>query len=237
MNQLTKLALASGITVLGLTACGTSDGPIGFGGADPLRAPGAETTPTLANPDFRAGEFVRAIVDNTAFFSKRPKGDSDADKVLPRGTSMKVVSNADSYLKVELDSGEIGYVPSVMVEGSAETSASLPPTNPNEIQLYPPLPGSTQPLPQVAPGEQPPAGSIPTVIDPDAPAAEPTPNITPPDQTPPNLTAPTNPEPGPASASSSSPNPSTVANSKELEEMKKKAAELAPKEGENPPAQ
>lgn len=237
MNQLIKMALASGVTALGLAACGTSDGPVGFGDADPLRAPGSSTTSPVIEPGFRAGEFVRAIVDNTAFFTKRPKGDSDADKVLPRGTSMKVVSTVDSYLKVELDSGEIGFVPSVMVEGSAENAAPLPPTNPNEIQLYPPLPGSNQPLPQVAPGEQPPAGSIPTVIDPDAPVTEPTPTIAPPDQTPPNVTVPTSPEAATTSASSATANPAPVANSKELEEMKKRAAELAPKEGETPPAQ
>ena len=237
MNQLMKMALASGVTAFGLVACGTSDGPVGFGGADPLRAPGSSTTSPLVEPGFRAGEFVRAIVDNTAFFTKRPKGESDADKVLPRGTSMKVVSTVDSYLKVELDSGEIGFVPSVMVEGSAENAAPLPPTNPNEIQLYPPLPGSDQPLPQLAPGEQPPAGSIPTVIDPDAPATEPTPTIAPPDQTPPNVTVPTSPEAATTSASSATTNPAPVANSKELEEMKKRAAELAPKEGETPPAQ
>ncbi len=237
MNQLIKIALASGVSALGFVACGTSDGPVGFGDADPLRAPGSNNTSPLIEPGFRAGEFVRATVDNTAFFTKRPKGDSDADKVLRRGTSMKVVSTVDSYLKVELDSGEIGFVPSVMVEGSAENAAPLPPTNPNEIQLYPPLPGSDQPLPQLAPGEQPPAGSIPTVIDPDAPATEPTPTIAPPDQTPPNVTVPTSPEVATTSASSATTNPAPVANSKELEEMKKRAAELAPKEGETPPAQ
>ena len=237
MNQLIKMALASGVAALGLVACGTFDGPVGFGDADPLSAPGSSTTSSLVEPGFRAGEFVRAIVDNTAFFTKRPKGDSDADKVLPRGTSMKVVSTMDSYLKVELDSGEIGFVPSVMVEGSAENAAPLPSTNPNEIQLYPPIPGSNQPLPQLAPGEQPPAGSIPTVIDPDAPATEPTPTIAPPDQTPPNVTVPTSPEAATTSASSATTNPAPVANSKELEEMRKRAAELAPKEGETPPAQ
>ena len=237
MNQLTKLALASGITALGLAACGTSDGPIGFGNVDPLRSPGSDTPAPLVDAGFRAGEFVRAIVDNTAFYSKRPKGASDADKVLPRGTSMKVISTVDSYLKVELDSGEIGFVPSVMVEGSSENSSPPPTTNPNEIQLYPPLPGSTQPLPQVAPGEQPPTGSIPTVIDPDAPTTESAPDIAPPDLTPPNLTPPSASESSPAATSSISPQPAPIAGSKELEEMKKKAAELAPKDGETTPAQ
>ena len=41
---------------------------------------------------FAAGQFVRAVMDNTAFFKERPKGDADADKLLARGTSMKVIS-------------------------------------------------------------------------------------------------------------------------------------------------
>lgn len=234
MKQEIRLALAPGIAALGLMACGTSDGPIGFGSADPLRAPGSDTPSEQAEADvFRAGEFVQAIVGNTAFYSKRPKGEADADKLLPRGTSMKVVSTVDSYVKVELDSGEIGFVPSVMVAGSSENASSPLPTNPNEIQLYPPLPGSNQPLPPVAPGEQPPAGSIPTVIDPDAPATEPAPPIAPPDQTPPNPSPAPTPEPQPSASPAPAGN-TTVANSKELEEMKKKAEELAPKEGETP---
>ena len=100
----------------------------------------------------------------------RPKDGSEASKLLPRGTSMKVISSTDSYLKVELDSGEVGYVPMVMVE-DPNAAATLPyGTNPGEIQVYPPLGGYGEPLPPVAPGEMPPDGAIPTVIDPDAPA-------------------------------------------------------------------
>jgi hypothetical protein len=145
---------------------------------------------------------------------------------------MKVISTSGNYLKVELDSGEVGFVPPVMVEDTAGANSSTGtlPSNPNEIQLYPPLPSSTQPLPPVAPGEQPPAGAIPTVIDPDAPSPASAPPISAPDQTPPNPAPPTTQDANAAPAT-------TTANSKELEEMKKKAEELAPKEGEAPPAQ
>jgi hypothetical protein len=111
-------------------------------------------------------------MDNTAFFKTRPKGEADADKLLTRGTSMKVISTSDSYLKVELDSGEVGFVPSVMLE-DPNVAAQVPITAPGEYQVYPPLPGSGigQPLPVVDPAGMPPEGAIPTVIDPDAPAA------------------------------------------------------------------
>jgi hypothetical protein len=230
MKDSYQLALAWGIAAIGLAACNTSSGPIGFGSADPLRAPGSDLGPSSIEAEgFSAGQFVRAVVDNTAFYLKRPKGDADADKLLRRGTSMKVISAGGSYLKVELDSGEVGFVPPVMVEGMADSTDSgmAYPTNPNEIQLYPPLSGSASTLPPIGSGEQPPSGAIPTVIDPEEPSPASTPPIAPPDQTPPNPTEPSTPD---ANASSSAP----TTHSKELEEMKRKAEELAPKEGESP---
>lgn len=164
---------------LSLTACETMNRPISSGGFDPLSAPGGGAN--LSSPvgsAFSAGQFVRAAMDNTAFFKNRPKGETDADKLLNRGTSMKVVSVSDSYAKVELDSGEVGYVPTVMLEdpGSATSAAAV---NPNEFQVYPPLEGAFgAPLPTVAPGELPPEGAIPTIIDPEAPAME-TPAVAP----------------------------------------------------------
>ena len=118
-------------------------------------------------------------MDNTAFFKNRPKGDAEADKLLPRSTSMKVITTSGSYVKVELDNGEIGFVPSVMVEDPS-TVSQLPITPPGEFQVYPPLPqsGMGEPLPMLDPTGLPPDGSIPTIIDPDAPAV-PVPPVTP----------------------------------------------------------
>lgn len=109
-------------------------------------------------------------MDHTAFFKNRPTGNADADKLLPRGTSMKVISHNDSYVKVELDSGEVGYVPSVMLE-DPNAAANSQTTRPGEFQVYPPLNDTNPPLPTGLPGAQPPNGAIPTVIDPEAPAA------------------------------------------------------------------
>lgn len=150
-------------------------GPITSGDFDPLRPPGGNigsTTPT--GPSFKAGQFVRASLDNTAFFKVRPKGDADADKLIPRGTSMKVISTSGSYVKVELDSGEIGFVPSVMLE-DPNAAPVTPVANPGEYQVYPPLPGTGigAPLPIIDPAGLPPEGAIPTIIDPDAPASTP----------------------------------------------------------------
>ncbi len=167
------------VVVLGLSACEDMSSPITSGEFDPLSTPGQQAMPQVNSPTIAAGQFVRAVMDNTAFFKVRPKGEADADKLLTRGTSMKVVSSSDSYVKVELDSGEIGWVPRIMVEDPNMPSAQNEPfsaTNPGEFQIYPPIDGM---LPAISPGDLPPEGSIPTVIDPDAPASEvPVPPVT-----------------------------------------------------------
>lgn len=159
------------VIVVALTACDTMDRPITSGDFDPLSKPGSGT-PTLANPGvvFVAGQFVRAAMDNTTFFKARPKGDSDADKLLTRGTSMKVISHSDTYVKVELDSGEVGFVPTIMLEDPNSAAPGAPVNRPGEFQVYPPLPGTGQVVPPALPLAHPPDGAIPTVIDPEAPA-------------------------------------------------------------------
>ena len=164
----------SAAAVLVVASCNTMDQSLSSGGFDPLRPPGSEIALGMpVGPAFKAGQFVRTVMDNSAFFKTRPKGDSDADKLLPRGTSMKVISIVDSYVKVELDSGDVGFVPTIMVEDPNAAPVGMTPANPGEFQVYPPLNGMTVPLPQVPSAEMPPDGAIPTVIDPDAPAATP----------------------------------------------------------------
>lgn len=153
--------------VLSVSACDTINRPISSGDFDPLRPPGGGGLSRSVVPAFVAGQFVQSSMDNTAFFKNRPAGDAEADKMLARGTSMKVISLNDSYVKVELDSGEVGFVPSVMVEDPAAV-LSVPAVNSDEFQVYPPLDGNGLPLPTGAPAEAPPEGSIPTVIDPEA---------------------------------------------------------------------
>lgn len=160
------------IATLSLAACNTGSSPITRGGYDPLLTAGSSNTPSSnAEITFSPGQFVRAAMDNAAFFKALPNGTVDADKLLSRGTSMKVISNNDSYLKVELDSGEIGFVPTVMLEDPNAAPQTLS-ANPGEYQIYPPLTGNglNPQLPVTVPTTLPPEGAIPTAIDPDAPA-------------------------------------------------------------------
>jgi hypothetical protein len=182
------LRYLSAAALLGLAACDTMNAPLSSSDFDPLLSPGGGVKLAVSQPAFRPADHVRAAMDNTAFFKQLPKGDADADKTLIRDTQMKVIRVAGSYLQVELDAtGEVGYVPSVMIENPSAQPVSRP-GSPGEMQVYPPLPGdgNAAPLPSVDPLGQPPDGAIPTVIDPEAPAppatgpgAEPVPPIDP----------------------------------------------------------
>lgn len=129
---------------------------VGGGDFDPLTPPGSGNRPALAQSGYRPGSFVRSVMDNTAFFDKRPKGDADADRLLPVNTEMKVISDDGSYVKVELNSGEVGFVPTVLV--------ALPETlsQPGET----PPPGTIPIQPGVS--ALPDSPTLPPVIDPDA---------------------------------------------------------------------
>lgn len=165
----------TGLLALALVSCDT--GSIQSGGSfDPLTPPGSGLPSPVARTGFKPGSFVRTSIDNAAFFLKRPKGDADADKQLPANTGMKVISDDGSFVKVELDSGEVGFVPTVLVSDQAAAAAEPAVVSPDAIQVYPPLPG--------APPADPAAPTIPPVIDPDAPVEPDIPVELPPAPTP-----------------------------------------------------
>ena len=154
-----------------LVSCETTMNPISSSSFDPLRQPGSgQLAKSEVAPGFTPGQFVQAAIDNTAFFKKAPSGDTDADKILGRATSMKVISISGSYVKVELDSGEVGFVPAVMLEDPKAVIQPYP-ASPNEYQVYPPLPspatGVGEPLPVIDPAGQPPANAVPTTATPE----------------------------------------------------------------------
>lgn len=207
-----SLALTAS-ALLGLVSCETMNTPITSSDFDPLRPAGTKPKSSVtAEATFKPGQFVRASMDNTAFYLKKPSGEADADKLLKRETSMKVISNTSSYVKVELDGGEIGFVPTVMLEDPAMVAPILA-MNAGETQVYPPLPsgGIGEPLPVFDPTGLPPEGAIPAVIDPEAPAsAAPLPPVTPTTETfptPPVDVTPQTPAPTPAASTSTESKP------------------------------
>jgi len=171
MKHLTVLSASA---LFGLTACETMNQPLNGGDFDPLMPPGGSARLTSNQAAFRGGDLVRAVMDNTAFYKKLPKGEADADRLLLRGTGMKVVRVAGSYLQVEIDiTGEVGYVPTVMVESASAAAPGTVPgvgtiPGPGVYQVYPPLPGGG-PLPPNHPTGPPPDRAIPPVTDPSLP--------------------------------------------------------------------
>ncbi len=158
---------------------------------DPLNSPGSRSkkktnakqkSAVVApnSPSYHAGQWVETSMNSATFFSKIPKGNARADKVLSSGTPLKVISSKGTYVKVELDSGDVGYVPNIMV-------------------IERPTDGPVPKLSAAAPAPVPEFGSVPPPVDPGdvstgtiAPAPE-IPSIVPPVpdvSTVPSLTAP-----------------------------------------------
>jgi hypothetical protein len=146
-SSLTAVAFGS----LALVGCGEFSGSGVTSEFDALRPPGSGLGAAVgAAGMFAPGVFVETIVDGAAFFVQRPRGDADANKLLAAGTPMKVIQSDISYVKVELDSGEVGFVPANMVaeRGSAADSlGNLPP-------LIDPVPSAGDPAAA-------PAGGVP----------------------------------------------------------------------------
>ncbi len=151
-----------------LASCGGGGGSFNSGGYDPLDAAGgAGMQVGVADTGIKPGTFVKTSMNNAAFFKKRPDGNASADKVLPANTPMKVIAVEGSYVKGELDSGEVGYVLSVQVidQNGDPSRAGMDPLDPNAVQVWPPVGGD---MPIVDPS-LPLTPVIPTEIDPDAP--------------------------------------------------------------------
>ena len=130
-----------------LVSCG-GGGSLNSGTFDPLDAAGGGGGggPRLVDGGFKPGSFVKTSMDNAAFFSKKPDGDANADKLLSAGTPMKVISSDGSYVKVELDSGEVGYLPTVMVIDQNASAQPAYPGSGSEVQVWPPVPGGFDPV-------------------------------------------------------------------------------------------
>lgn len=172
-----KLLLAAPFALV-LTACDPTGSTLDTTGIDPLRPPAGNVDTTDYGTLPRPGEFVSAAINNTAFYKAKPKEDQAADKLLAQGTPMKIVSLSGSYTKVELDSGEVGFVPTAMIStGEGELSPldggvepQVPIINLDSEVPLPVLDPST--APPVAPGGLPPVNPEPPISSPEKPATE-----------------------------------------------------------------
>lgn len=95
--------------------------------ADPRSGPhGASNLPGVdGGQSFAAGQFVMTVIDNASFFNDLPMGEARPDLLLPKCTSMRVIAPSDSYGKVELDNGQVGYVLSAQLVSQRPVTSAL----------------------------------------------------------------------------------------------------------------
>jgi len=158
--------------------------PISDSGYNPLDKPGVKsrnTSPaTVSSIDqsqvnsndhgFSNGDVVEVVIPNTALFAKVPKAGDRYKKVLNVGDSLRVVGGEKDFIKVVTESGETGYVSSVMVvtQGFLTQGAS---GNVSEVQSY-----ETPIIPDIAPDPEVRGIGVPDAVPSIAPAE--VPNIT-----------------------------------------------------------
>lgn len=150
---------------LAITSCSDFRGPIGGGSFNPLLAPGAQLVQPQdagANYAFKAGQYVTAASNATAFFHNKPQGNAEADELLSAGTSMRVIKSEGSFVKVELDSGKVGFVAAALLLESGYTTSPTEPAAPTtevaptDANTIPPIVLPTAELPEAAPEAVPP---------------------------------------------------------------------------------
>jgi hypothetical protein len=160
------------VVALGVSSCETMRAPITSSEYDPLAVPGSGSASVQSNAvSFRRGQMVRTIVDNTGFYRNRPRGSADADRLLARNTRLRVVSSDSNYVRVELDSGELGFVPTVMVEDPTVPPDPFSSSSGNEVQVSPPVggPSGIDPIPFDEEDPLPPDDALPPIPDLEAP--------------------------------------------------------------------
>jgi hypothetical protein len=109
-----KLLLAAPFALV-FTACDPTGANLDSSGIDPLRPPRGNVDTSNYDNALKPGAFVSAAINNTAFYLSKPGEDQSADKLLAQGTPMKIIALSGNFTKVELDSGEVGFVPTVMI--------------------------------------------------------------------------------------------------------------------------
>jgi hypothetical protein len=118
---------------------------------DPLDSPGSQRRAEAVNggPRYAPGSYVEVTDANAGLYRRFPKGDMQPSTKLVPGTQLKVLSEKGSYVRVETESGQIGYVPAIMVRDRMADSTLVPlegtalplaPVDSTDLENLPPLP-------------------------------------------------------------------------------------------------
>lgn len=163
---------------------------------DPLDSPGRKKASTVeAGPIFAPGSFVEVTDSNAGLYRKIPRGNEQPEQRLAVGTQLKVVSERGSYVRVETEGGQIGFVPAIMVasrgaaslplitdepQGVAPPPTSIEPIDPSGLPPLPPIPATGSETPDESPFVAP-EPEVPPISVEEAPGPGPAAPLVPPD--------------------------------------------------------
>lgn len=77
-------------------------------------------------PQFEPGSFAQTVIPEAAFFNSYPKGEATADRALKMNSVVKVVGTRQSFVRVELEDGAVGFVPSMMLAPQGQDVTAAP---------------------------------------------------------------------------------------------------------------
>ncbi len=174
-------------------SCGVMDKlsqPIGDTGYNPLDRPGMKSRggTGLANSNehgFKNGDIVEVVIPNTALFAKVPEAGDRYVKVLKVGDTLRVIGGEKDFIKILTETGEVGFVSSVMVvtQGFLTDTGPIDPNvtvvGANETPIIPDIApdptvpgiGSPDPAPSVDPA------AVPNIIAPEPVVPDPAPVV------------------------------------------------------------
>ena len=130
MLRVAQISLC-GILVVLLSSCGGFRSTGNYDSSmNPLDSPGSERRGAAGEDSsgYAPGSYVEVTDVNGGLYFRFPGADSQPDeKMLALGTPLKVLNERGSYLRVETASGQIGYVPTIMVSKSVSSQGVVVP--------------------------------------------------------------------------------------------------------------
>ena len=149
-----------GIAIALLSSCGGFRSNGNYDSSmSPLDSPGSQRR-GAADEDssgFAPGSYVEVTDVNAGLYFRFPGADRQPDETLALGTPLKVINERGSYLRVETASGQIGFVPTIMVSNSVSSQGVVVP----EGTIVPATPGDPADPPSLGNPSPDPGGNAP----------------------------------------------------------------------------
>ena len=149
-----------GIAIVLLSSCGGFRSNGNYDSSmSPLDSPGSQRR-GAADEDssgFAPGSYVEVTDVNAGLYFRFPGANRQPDETLALGTPLKVINERGSYLRVETASGQIGFVPTIMVSNSVSSQGVVVP----EGTIVPATPGDPADPPSLGNPSPDPGGNAP----------------------------------------------------------------------------